>query len=160
MIYVNRLPSKPAVGMSVAAVEGEQEGMDGGGTRTRFAIAALESGRQRALLTFMMSSRADFLKLVRKVLESVTFADAAVPCIAGAGMNGLKRISFTWTYRPTGGHRTPSRSSTETPTGSRSGSLSASRSSRRALSISPKRSRDAFTSSRGRLTCRTNRTRA
>ncbi len=69
VIYKNAitLPRGAAV---VPTVEGEQKALTGP-ERNRFALAAFATGRQAAVLTFLMSSATPFLPLLRRIVGGI-----------------------------------------------------------------------------------------
>jgi hypothetical protein len=83
IIYTKRFSPKPIAGMTIAAAEGERKVTDGSRGTDRFAFAAVEAGPKRALFTFSVPSRPNFMTFVRHVIESMTIdgpgADPAPP---------------------------------------------------------------------------------
>jgi hypothetical protein len=85
IVYKKRIVPTPPPGATVAAVEGDQR-PDGPGPNTRFAFAAIESGPRRAVLTFLIPSTPDFLKLVKHVIATMRLAADGADTQPGPGM--------------------------------------------------------------------------
>ncbi len=85
IVYQKRFAPAPPPGARVAAVEGDQRS-EGSGPNRRFAFAAIESGTHRAVITFLIPSRPDFIQLVKHVVASIRMTPFGPDEEPGTGM--------------------------------------------------------------------------